>query len=101
MSCVCDMRFLRVRSNYLEVATLTHVELEQYHSCFCMIVNEKYTMMLLLSKCEPSPHPPFLQLPPSFPPRRLSICTLTQDHHYSCCVTPFGTPLTLTNSSDR
>ena len=27
--------------------------------------------------------------------------TLTQYHHYSCCVTPVGTPLTLANISNR
>ena len=101
LSCAPEMCFLRVRLSYLEVAKLTHLELEQYYSWSCVSVNKKNTMMMLCSKCKHSPHPSFLPLPPYSPPRRLSIYMLTQEHHYSCCVTPFGTPLTLVNISDR
>ena len=72
-------------------------ELEQYYSCFCVSVDKKNTMMLLLSKCEPSPHLSLLPLPPPSAPHRVYMYTLTQCHHYSCCVNPVGTHLTLVN----
>ena len=64
-------------------------------------VDKKNTMLLLLSKSEHSPLQSLLPLLPSSLPRLLSVYKLTQGHHSSGYVTPFGTPLTLSNISDR